>query len=130
MTFLKKILTIFLLAVYFLAATAGGEFAKLPKLVKHFRDHKMHDNTIGLASFIVMHYRYANDNDNDATEDNKLPFKSVSFFKVRSIAATIPPGSIKVACGTDVFPIVPFKEADNFILSSNYLHNIWNPPKA
>jgi hypothetical protein len=50
---------------------------KLPLFLQHFKVHRQADPDLGLATFFSMHYLGHDLNDNDSSEDMKLPFKQI-----------------------------------------------------
>ncbi len=70
-------LCLILLFPIFVFNASYCELLKIPKLVSHFQQHQLRDNSISFIDFIDMHYFDKDINDNDEAEDMQLPFKNV-----------------------------------------------------
>ena len=74
---MNKIVTIVLSLLLLNGATELHQLWKLPLLAKHFQQHHQEDPSMSLVEFFKIHYSdREHPNDNDESEDNKLPFKS------------------------------------------------------
>lgn len=51
------------------------QFAKLPVLLEHFKEHRQRDASVTVIEFLAMHYWGKDINDNDDSRDRQLPFK-------------------------------------------------------
>lgn len=124
-----KIAAFVLIVAYTLPSTATFELLKLPLLASHYTAHLAQNKNIGFLSFLTTHYYTENGTDKDAAEDNKLPFKSKANFEYSNLVSLAPPS---IAC-LSLQPAVLndknyFIRTDVFI-SSQYLANIWQPPR-
>jgi hypothetical protein len=124
-TVLRKASTILFLSIYMLSATEISQVFKLPKLIEHVRVHQL-----SLWEFLSMHYGQGNVFDTDYNEDMKLPFKTEN----NTVALT---GSAYYPLLFTVSIVVPteFTEKNTYFITeqfilSNYLSNIWQPPKS
>ena len=71
---MRKFLTIALLLLFTVTQTEFGQLLRLPLLAEHFYKHRQQDGT-SLIAFLKEHYTREH-HDDDAAEDNQLPFKS------------------------------------------------------
>ncbi len=95
---MKKIFTIILAVLSVNGVTELHQFLKLPLLLNHFRHHRMEDPSISLLEFLKIHYSTnQHPDDNDDSEDNELPFKSMG-----TIQHTDAPLSFKKEINTSV----------------------------
>ncbi len=74
---MRKILAIFFLSTYLLAATACNQLLKIPALITHFSEHKSQNRALDFLEFLKMHYLLPPQahQDNDQDRDMQLPFK-------------------------------------------------------
>ncbi|UEG50708.1 hypothetical protein LK994_04375 [Ferruginibacter lapsinanis] len=117
-----------MIAIYLVSANPCKELMKLPLLVAHFYDHKEEDNKTKLIAFLIQHYYTENGTDNDANEDNKLPFKSVENI-------TSAPVYLLPAFQSSIFfTAIQVKDMGFFIRNDSFIHSqylaaIWQPPR-
>ena len=77
---MKFLTTIFLLVLLVSIQTPIGQLFKLPLLIEHFIKHQKQDG-VSLFSFLEDHYVLVH-NDADRQEDERLPFKNISFYSI------------------------------------------------
>lgn len=108
------------------------EFLKIGNFVDHFLTHKEDDSRLTLFRFIEMHYLGHDLNDNDDTEDNKLPFKAPNAAHFHTVQASITadPFSFKLGVAQTDGLLNVFRLYQQSGLPSSYLSDIWQPPKA
>lgn len=112
-----------------LSATAIHEVIKLPKLVGHYLDHSREENEIGLFQYLALHYGIEDGTDEDAAEDNQLPFKSSEYFSAISFVSVKPPTiSQSIRLSERVSAHIFFMHNESY-LPSPYLDRIWQPPR-
>lgn len=75
---MKRIGVYLLILALFSTDNVIKEFLKTPLLINHFIVHQQKDPSIGLLRFMAMHYFGKDLNDNDQSQDMKLPFKKIS----------------------------------------------------
>ena len=122
---LRKASTILFLSIYMLSATEISQVFKLPKLIEHVRAHQL-----SLWQFLSMHYGQGNVFDTDYNEDMKLPFKTENNTVALTSSAYFPfLSTVSIAVPTEFTEKNTYFITDQFILS-NYLSNIWQPPKS
>jgi len=74
---MRRYLYIISALLFLNAATELHQFSGLPFLLQHYRHHKMDNPSISVISFLKLHYSDTHPGDNDGSEDNQLPFKSM-----------------------------------------------------
>jgi len=126
---LKKISAFILLTIYVLSAVVTKEFLKIPQLVTHYVDHREENAHTSLLSFLIGHYYQEDGTDQDAAEDNKLPFKSAEAAGNFSFVSLAPPVSmnnpVKVHPGLNQ----QFFNSNDLYIPSQYFDAIWQPPR-
>lgn len=126
---LNKIVTVFLLVIYLLSATASQELLKIPGMVSHYYCHQLKNSNTDLFQFLLSHYCIEDGTDSDANEDKQLPFKSSEHAMFLSFVSLTPPLLVtEVATRVTEFKISFFIRKDLF-LPSQYLSSIWQPPR-
>lgn len=108
-------------------ATELHQLAALPLLVRHFKEHHKSDQALSFLKFLELHYSGNHPDDDDESEDNKLPFKST---------ANINHTDIPIADFTEPeLETLPFR--DNLLLISyvqgipcNQSFTIFHPPRC
>jgi hypothetical protein len=118
-----------LLAFYLLSATAIHEVIKLPRLVEHYFDHSREDTRVGLIQYLTLHYGIEDGTDDDAAEDNKLPFKSSEYFSSISFVSVKPPVIGQSMRLSEIVNAHNFLIRNESYLPSPYLDSIWQPPR-
>ena len=118
-----------LLAFYLLSATAIHEVIKLPRLVEHYFDHSREDTQVGLIQYLTLHYGIEDGTDDDAAEDNKLPFKSSEYFSSISFVSVKPPVIGQSMRFSEIVNAHNFLIRNESYLPSPYLDRIWQPPR-
>ena len=125
MFLVKRILSIFFLALYLISFTELHQVLRLPLLVDHFNEHQAQVPDMSFIEFLVMHYE--TDVPHDAT-DMKLPFKDCGHSIVASpIAVTTQKISLSESFAT---PRQEFASAYQEFIPASYLNEIFQPPKA
>ncbi len=126
---LKKIISIFFLAVYLLSTTQLSELLKLPVLVQHYMEHKQENKDLSFLGFLEIHYAHGSPKDADYDKDMKLPFKTITNSNIAAISFCTPIPNYKQA------PVIYFKNSKqqfsdySFTCSSAFLSSIWQPPR-
>jgi hypothetical protein len=127
---LKKLIPILFLSVYLVSVTELHEFFKLPQLVEHFIEHKIEDKKTTLINFLVMHYSYADDGDDDKSKDMQLPFKSGNKCENLSNTGFITFHNIQISIKSEPIESKSHKIYSIDFVRSAYLSSIWQPPKS
>ncbi len=78
---------IIFLGIWMLVQTPLGELLKLPLLVEHFIKHQQAESA-SIFDFLEEHYTSGQHDDNDAPEDERLPFKTAQFYSLGSALVT------------------------------------------
>lgn len=113
-----------------MSTTELYQLLKLPMLIEHFNEHSQLNQGTTFWSYLGMHYfnndvKYA-----DFDKDTKLPFKShdesvnivtLSFLQNTSICKIVNPFNRELKVNAFYKGI---------FLTSSYLSNIWQPPRA
>jgi hypothetical protein len=73
---MRKIVSIFLLAIYMLCFSELQQFLKIPVLVQHYTEHKAGDPSISFFDFLFNHYTNILEQDADYQRDQQLPFRT------------------------------------------------------
>jgi hypothetical protein len=130
-TILKKLITIFFLAVYLFATTDAYQLLKLPVVFQHFAEHRAENKNIGFLEFLDMHYMHGSPKDADYDRDMQLPFKKACPDCASCIVAA---AFVPLTVHYSVEKPIRITEQKNYViqeqlLTSSYLANIWQPPK-
>jgi hypothetical protein len=112
-----------------LSATAIHEVIKLPRLVEHYFDHSREDTRVGLIQYFVLHYGIEDGTDDDAAEDNQLPFKSSEYYSSISFVSVKPPAIGQSLRLSDIVSDHHFFILNESFLPSPYSESIWQPPR-
>jgi|SRR5690606_39005002 len=119
---MRKAVSIFFLMSYILSTTSFVEVLKLPILVDHYLEHDE-----SFLEFMVHHYG-GHEKDDDWDRDMQLPFMTgstlmifafnipVSHMAPKPVSALIDPDSRRIM--------------DDSHFSSNYLSDVFQPPKS
>ncbi len=127
---MKKVVTIFLIALYLLGATEAYQLLKVPYLVEHYKTHQQFSNGMSFSKFIEIHYLTNTTYDNDYQQDMQLPFKAsnrtISFLNFISII--VPKQGIAPAIFfTSTKSYIHFDDEDH---TSANLDRIFQPPRV
>lgn len=122
-----KILLNTFLIIAALNTVTLNQFAKLPLLAIHYIDHWHRNNALTIADFLSMHYSDHDIDDNDDTQDNQLPLKSVDFSSAPQFATPLSTIYITLC----EIRIVVKKEVLNKeeALSSRLISGLFRPPR-
>lgn len=130
-TILKKLITIFFLAVYLFATTDAYQLLKLPVVFQHFAEHRAENKNIGFLEFLDMHYMHGSPKDADYDRDMQLPFKKACPDCASCIVAS---AFVPLTALYFIEKPIRITKQKNYIiqeqlLTSSYLANIWQPPR-
>lgn len=75
---MKKGIAFVVGCVFLFINTELDQLIKLPILIQHYQYHQSEQKLMTLADFLSLHYSSTHPLDNDESEDENLPFKSVS----------------------------------------------------
>jgi len=126
---MKRYIVIFFITSYLFSITPLSELLKVDKLVEHYVEHTTHDAGLTLWGFLSMHYSGKNVKDADHTKDMELPFKTLNTTNIVSISICNPIEDFQF---TEITTKKEYKKPNyqyNFLFSSNFHSNIWQPPK-
>src|SRR6187402_2725615 len=74
----KKIFALMFGVLILNSATEMHQLLKLPFLIRHYLHHRNEDSSMSIMDFLKIHYANGqHPNDNDDSDDNELPFKSI-----------------------------------------------------
>ena len=120
-----------LIAFYLLATTELNQLLKLPILVGHFLEHRAETEKLTIYQFLYIHYAQGDVKYADYEEDMKLPFKESSNFLVQTNLIT-PPQIFRVTLNKNLSKVLQkkFFYTNDSLITSNFLSNIWQPPKS
>ncbi len=118
-----------MISVYFFSATSFNEMLKLPVLITHFKDHKEDNKGLGFGFFLFSHYSLEDRNDQDAEKDSQLPFNSSQFPPALSIVSIVPSTAIMKITKPVCSEINSLSIYLDLFISSDYIANIWQPPR-
>ena len=124
---MKKLRT-YILIFLALNVVSFNQFSKLPLLVAHYIDHWELDHSIGLGTFLDMHYLGHDINDHDDKKDKELPFKS---FTLNSFQVfTLPACEMNFVIHPQFAPasIKRFIRGDQFV-PTQVISNLFRPPR-
>ena len=125
----RKAAAFILSAIYVISSATALEFFKLPVLISHYYDHREENRTVTVSIFLVQHYYYEDGTDKDMEEDNKLPFKSAENTSLVSFVSLTPPVLTASVHNTHKDIRRVFGIYKDQFLPSQYLNNIWQPPR-
>lgn len=119
-----------LIAFYLLATTELNQLLKLPVLVGHFLEHRAETKKLSIYQFLYIHYAQDDVKYADYEEDMKLPFKASSNFLIQTNVIT-PPQIFRVTLNKNLSKVFQkkFFYTNDSLMISNFLSNIWQPPK-
>lgn len=129
---MRKIIVIHLIALFLFSALvpaqAQEELAKLPTLLKHFKEHKTQTPELGFFTFLKMHYGEDFDQHQSAHDHSELPGKSECQHLHAPAPAVLPVAAMAAPAPlqTEVYQPVFADQSYAFIL----LHDIWQPPRT
>lgn len=127
---LNRVAACLLLLVYVTSAVTTRELLKLPLLAEHFHDHKSANVNTSLYSFLVFHYLYEKDMDNDAEKDRKLPFKSIENNATPNVVSLKPPVQHYNLSGKQRLVNLNFHILDDRLAPSLFCNAVWHPPRG
>ncbi|HMW25288.1 MAG TPA: hypothetical protein PK678_12105 [Ferruginibacter sp.] len=116
------------MVVYLSTATPGREFFKVPQLVEHYWAHVKLTEGPGFLSYLFQHYVTESDIDQDAADDQKLPFKSPEI-SLLQLTSSKPPCFYTVGDFGWRIILGPVCEYGDSPLLSLYANNVWQPPR-
>ncbi|MBL0056911.1 MAG: hypothetical protein IPP31_12175 [Chitinophagaceae bacterium] len=126
---IKPALALGFLLVYTFSATATREWLKLPVLAEHYRHHQTENEKINLVRFLVMHYAWETGSDQDAGEDNRLPFNSDEMLVSLLFISITPPSAIIFKKPAADNPGNSYSIPAGEQLPDNFAQGIWQPPR-
>ena len=100
------------------------QIMKFPVLVEHFNKHKQSEK-VSIIEFLKEHYA-ADHNDDDQSEDNKLPFKSGTLQDIGN-ADVINFACIDFSLNYNVLVKALFRKLN---IPQNYHFSIFHPPRV
>ena len=126
---MKRFFSILLLIGILGSTTEFHELLKLPHLVYHFFEHRLEQPDTSLAEFLHVHYSHDHDNHKDEHHDKGcLPFQGEHIQHIQiTHFCTQSNFDIKL------IPHISSLDKNSFNQSfplSEYLANIWQPPKV
>ncbi len=121
---MKKAATICLLVVLVSVHTPLGQFFKLPQLIEHYKKHQKQEG-VSLIEFLRDHYA-ADHNDADLPEDEKLPFKNITFNSIGYAIVT------PVIQSNLLRPVLISKQivSKDIYIPHQHLGSIFHPPRV
>lgn len=129
---MRKLFAILFLSVYVFSTTELIQLLKLPLLIEHYLEHKTRNATLSLSSFMAIHY--ADDHlenhpqDEDYDQDKRLPFM-VHSTTLNFIFLSPTVCKLEVIKMDQDVPETKIPFADDRLIVSSYLSNIWQPPR-
>ena len=129
---MRKFFAISLLTLFLYSALVPTqvkeELAKLPTLLEHFGEHKIHTPELTFLAFLEMHYGEDFAQHRSAHDHCNLPGKSTSHQLHAPALAVLPEVVISASSTPQVAMYRPVfaDQSYDFIL----LHDIWQPPRT
>ena len=121
---MKNAVIIFLLTLMASTQTPLGQLFKLPLLIEHYKKHQKQDG-VTLLGFLEDHYA-SNHRDGDLPEDEKLPFKNITFYSIGyAILAPIVQTNADAPLSTEKKINIP----DTYT-TQQHLGGIFHPPRG
>ncbi len=116
--------------LYLFSASGSREFLKLPLLVEHYFDHaaEKEGRPGSFITYLVQHYSTEDGTDQDAAEDNQLPFKSPE--NTLASFVSLKPPQFLLTGFVEIIPRNSFPCHRQDVLPSRYLDAIWQPPRC
>jgi hypothetical protein len=124
---LKKLIAISLLSLYLFSTTELSQLLKTPVLIQHFVEHREENKHLTLRQFLYLHYATSHADDADHHKDMQLPFKT-HHNCIAAFQNVVIPTHNTIHKPVTVFKKRPLHPGDQSI-SSNFLSNIWQPPR-
>lgn len=125
----RKLLSIFFIAIVLSSSTELGQFLRFPILLWHFQEHQNKDKDISFVDFLRLHYEINDGEKEFDPKDSSLPFKSCQYAVAAHFVA-LPPTRICIPPK----PIISFSVNtplfDDGQFHSSYLSAVWQPPKS
>jgi hypothetical protein len=126
---LKKLLSILLISAYLISTTEFYQVLKLPLLAEHFNEHKSLNQGTTFWDFLVMHYTNNDVTYADHDKDMRLPFKSHEGSTHSALFTFSNNPQLLTLIKPVVIDLNEYNLLENICFNSEYLSNIWQPPK-
>lgn len=122
---MRSLVSILLVSIFLNSATEIHQLFRLPQLLAHFRMHQNEMPSLSFLAFLADHYSEPIDTDEDASDDQELPFKN--FVDSHHITTVIQQGveSISFAC---VAPLIKNNSLHQEYFPVIYPSPIFHPP--
>ncbi|NCP84757.1 MAG: hypothetical protein GW823_07645 [Bacteroidetes bacterium] len=125
----KHLLILLLTIVYLTTTTEFKQFLKLPVLVKHYIEHNLSSEQVGVIDYILIHYSEELVNDGDSDRDMQLPFKDSSHTITKTLTTTTPIVSLQLKPVTETVTDEKITVLNKTGTLKGYFGKIWNLPK-
>lgn len=125
---MRSIAGFFLFLSLFCSNTELAQLFKLPVLIQHYREHRVHDPHLAFLAFLDLHYAHGDVQDQDYARDRELPFKKYTgdcfsfthiFLVELQYKIVLPQATVQLT-----YPL-----RDNSLIRANFNDNIWQPPR-
>ena len=127
---MKKIVSIFFIALFLFSTTELAELFRIPALLVHFVDHKEESPDITLIDFLELHYNSQladHPHEKESGDHKNLPFNgphviTTIFVSTQSFVLkpkNVPEDNTKLKT----------PPSDDQFFENTYLSSIWEPPK-
>ena len=127
----KQFFCICLLVVHICTATEVYQLYKLPAFFTHLQDHRQQNANITLFDYLTLHYAgNPTDTDNDAADDNRLPFKQHELPGLSNWSLVPLPSFCSLHIPVPNLQNRKLWQYEQPFLPSGYTHRVWQPPKA
>jgi hypothetical protein len=124
----RRLIAFFFLLFYTTALPGVSEMYRIPIFIEHYSDHKKSDpHVTGLIEYIIQHYYIENGTDDDASEDQQLPFKSKDAF-LNLISYIIVP-ALNTEPEKNFYITVLYQPGNESLLPTPYIQQVWQPPR-
>lgn len=127
---MKKLITIFVFAIYLFSSTEAYQLFKIPTLIQHYNEHKAEHVGITFIQFLKIHYLEPVKYDADYAQDKQLPFKDHSEDYCFWVVPSMPIQKFEIA----LTPIPVAKQNTYTYYQCNYsyitAHDIFQPPRT
>lgn len=128
---MKKYISILFLAIaIFCSNSEFLEFAKLPVLIEHFKEHKQWDSKISFLGFMYMHYFQESNKYGDYGKDMEMPFKMHDHSFATLMGFLVLPPDYLITTKTVYQNFEKKQFTNSSVYSSQYLSAIWQPPRV
>lgn len=124
---MKKPILISLLLLHLMGNTELCQLISVPKLIEHYKTHRLWNPHASFASFVYAHYLGSDGIDGDDRQDSELPFLHV--YHPTALVSTAPPNVCSAEPVRTTADSKTFKIRDHAHLPPAYVGSLLRPPR-